>query len=104
MVFAFRWADVTTDLNCQNPEFLDIRRLERGLQKRKTKKVGGNLHCIMAFQHSQSRPQRPIRPSSRRGRDIASQVKCQWQLVEDVGNIMIDESEQDSEEALDADD
>ncbi|NXH69511.1 BIVM protein, partial [Hydrobates tethys] len=45
-----RWADIVTDLNTQNPEYLDIRHLERGLQHRKTKKVGGNLHCIIAFQ------------------------------------------------------
>ncbi|KAM8786342.1 basic immunoglobulin-like variable motif-containing protein isoform 3-T5 [Rhynchonycteris naso] len=47
---AFRWTDIVTDLNTQNPEYLDIRHLERGLQYRKTKKVGGNLHCIIAFQ------------------------------------------------------
>ncbi|XP_077014750.1 basic immunoglobulin-like variable motif-containing protein isoform X3 [Tamandua tetradactyla] len=47
---AFRWADIVIDLNTQNPEYLDIRHLERGLQYRKTKKVGGNLHCIIAFQ------------------------------------------------------
>lgn len=46
----YRWADIVTDLNTQNPEYLDIRHLERGLQYRKTKKVGGNLHCIIAFQ------------------------------------------------------
>ncbi|RLW07584.1 hypothetical protein DV515_00003854, partial [Chloebia gouldiae] len=45
-----RWTDIVTDLNTQNPEYLDIRHLERGLQHRKTKKVGGNLHCIIAFQ------------------------------------------------------
>ncbi|KAL6107642.1 bivm [Pungitius sinensis] len=45
-----RWLDVVTDLNTQNPEYLDIRHTERGIQRRKTKKVGGNLHCIMAFQ------------------------------------------------------
>ncbi|XP_040847090.1 basic immunoglobulin-like variable motif-containing protein isoform X2 [Ochotona curzoniae] len=45
-----KWADIVTDLNTQNPEYLDIRHLERGLQYRKTKKVGGNLHCIIAFQ------------------------------------------------------
>lgn len=69
-----------TDLNTQNPEYLDIRHTERGIQHRKTKKVAlvmalvgnvacfgvagfentksllpdsqlsGNLHCIMAFQ------------------------------------------------------
>ncbi|KAL1023395.1 hypothetical protein UPYG_G00040280 [Umbra pygmaea] len=45
-----KWADIVTDLNTQNPEYLDIRHTERGLQCRKTKKIGGNLHCIMAFQ------------------------------------------------------
>lgn len=45
-----KWADIVTDLNTQNPEYLDIRHLERGLQFRKTKKVGGNLHCIIALQ------------------------------------------------------
>ncbi|XP_071064311.1 DNA excision repair protein ERCC-5 [Dasypus novemcinctus] len=45
-----KWADIVTDLNTQNPEYLDIRHLERGLQYRKTKKVGGNLHCIITFQ------------------------------------------------------
>ncbi|XP_016398512.1 basic immunoglobulin-like variable motif-containing protein [Sinocyclocheilus rhinocerous] len=45
-----KWADIVTDLNTQNPEYFDIRHIERGIQYRKTKKVGGNLHCIMAFQ------------------------------------------------------
>ncbi|KAL2090059.1 hypothetical protein ACEWY4_014747 [Coilia grayii] len=45
-----KWTDIVTDLNTQNPEYLDIRHTERGIQYRKTKKVGGNLHCIMAFQ------------------------------------------------------
>ncbi|KAG9277725.1 basic immunoglobulin-like variable motif-containing protein [Astyanax mexicanus] len=45
-----KWADIVTDLNTQNPEYLDIRHMERGIQIRKTKKVGGNLHCLMAFQ------------------------------------------------------
>ncbi|XP_056893596.1 basic immunoglobulin-like variable motif-containing protein isoform X2 [Takifugu flavidus] len=45
-----KWADIVTDLNTQNPEYLDIRHTERGIQHRKTKKVSGNLHCIMAFQ------------------------------------------------------
>ncbi|XP_067086242.1 basic immunoglobulin-like variable motif-containing protein [Osmerus mordax] len=45
-----KWADIVTDLNTQNPEYLDIRHTERGIQCRKTKKIGGNLHCLMAFQ------------------------------------------------------
>lgn len=39
LVFLFRWADIVTDLNTQNPEYLDIRHIERGIQYRKTKKV-----------------------------------------------------------------
>ncbi|KAE8625846.1 hypothetical protein XENTR_v10006413 [Xenopus tropicalis] len=45
-----KWTDIVTDLNTQNPEYFDIRHPERGLQYRKTKKVGGNLHCLLAFQ------------------------------------------------------
>ncbi|XP_077573077.1 basic immunoglobulin-like variable motif-containing protein isoform X1 [Stigmatopora nigra] len=45
-----KWMDIVTDLNTQNPEYLDIRHTEKGIQRRTTKKVGGNLHCIMAFQ------------------------------------------------------
>nr|XP_057928703.1 basic immunoglobulin-like variable motif-containing protein [Doryrhamphus excisus] len=45
-----KWLDIVTDLNTQNPEYLDIRHMEKGIQRRTTKKVGGNLHCIMAFQ------------------------------------------------------
>lgn len=44
-----RWQDVYTDLNCQNPEYFNIRQTEKGVQTRKTKKTGGNIHCIMAF-------------------------------------------------------
>ena len=35
------------------PECLNIRKLHLGVQTRKTKKVGGNLHCIMVFQRNQ---------------------------------------------------
>ena len=45
----FRWQDVYTDLNCQNPEYFNIRQSEKGIQIRKTKRRGGNIHCIMAF-------------------------------------------------------
>lgn len=44
-----RWMDIVTDIGCVNPDFLDIRRLEKGMQRRRAKKAGGNLHCIMAF-------------------------------------------------------
>jgi len=44
-----RWRDVYTDLNCQSPEYFNIRHTDRGVQTRKAKKKGGNLHCILAF-------------------------------------------------------
>jgi len=44
-----RWQDIYTDLNCQNPEYFNIRQAEKGIQTRKTKRKGGNIHCIMAF-------------------------------------------------------
>ena len=47
-----RWEDIAADLNCQMPQCINIRKLNMGVQTRKTKKVGGNLHCIMAFQKS----------------------------------------------------
>ncbi|XP_060573480.1 basic immunoglobulin-like variable motif-containing protein isoform X2 [Ruditapes philippinarum] len=53
-----RWEDIVTDLNCQSPEYLDVRRLDKGVQKRNTKKTGGNLHCIMAYQRSPFMSQR----------------------------------------------
>ncbi|XP_072049330.1 basic immunoglobulin-like variable motif-containing protein [Amphiura filiformis] len=49
----FKWSDISTDLNCQMPQCLNIRKLNLGVQTRKTKKVGGNLHCIMVFQRNQ---------------------------------------------------
>ena len=36
-----RWDDIVADLSSENPDFLDIRRLWKGEQKRKTKKVQG---------------------------------------------------------------
>ncbi|XP_076454115.1 uncharacterized protein LOC143289128 isoform X2 [Babylonia areolata] len=46
-----RWDDISIDLNCQSPEYLDIRRDWKGLQRRPSgKNEGGNHHCILAFQ------------------------------------------------------
>lgn len=42
-----RWVDIVTDLNTQNPEYLDIRHTERGIQRRKTKKVSRLLHIFI---------------------------------------------------------
>ena len=43
------------DLTCKQPEYFNIRHTERGIQTRRTKKVGGNLHCIMAFKKLEER-------------------------------------------------
>ncbi|XP_031552794.1 basic immunoglobulin-like variable motif-containing protein [Actinia tenebrosa] len=49
---SIRWSDIDTDLNCENPYHMNIRKLHNGVMQRKTRKVGGNLHCLMAFQRS----------------------------------------------------
>lgn len=38
-----------TDLNTQNPEYLDIRHIERGIQYRKTKKVSDLSTMVMVL-------------------------------------------------------
>ena len=68
---SYRWEDIDIDLSSQNPDFYDIRRLHKGIQQRNTKKKGGNLHCIIAFQRSKYQgikaKQRPkSAPSSRK--------------------------------------
>jgi hypothetical protein len=51
-----RWEEVAKDIGSQNPEFLNIRKLERGVQRREGaeftsgKKLGGNLHCLLVFE------------------------------------------------------
>lgn len=45
----YRWSDIVTDLDCQSPAYFNIRHTERGVQHRRTKRTGGNLHCILAF-------------------------------------------------------
>ncbi|XP_006815844.1 basic immunoglobulin-like variable motif-containing protein, partial [Saccoglossus kowalevskii] len=57
-----KWQDIVKDLNLQNPEYLNIRKVHLGVQKRKTKKIGGNLHCIMAFQKSSWQGIRSLKP------------------------------------------
>ncbi len=45
-----RWEDIVTDLNCDYPEFFNIRKSELGVQKKENAtKQGGNLHCIIEF-------------------------------------------------------
>jgi hypothetical protein len=41
------------DLNMENPEYLNIRHLERGVleyEHNSKIKTGGNLHCLILFQ------------------------------------------------------
>jgi hypothetical protein len=50
-----KWADVVKDLNMQNPQFMDIRRPEKGVMEHKGLEFtegwrkGGNIHCFMEF-------------------------------------------------------
>jgi hypothetical protein len=50
-----KWSDIVLDLDQQFPNFFDIRRTEKGIQKREIKtavqkkKIGNNLHCIIEF-------------------------------------------------------
>ncbi|GAB1600166.1 uncharacterized protein LOC115215227 isoform X1 [Argonauta hians] len=50
-----KWDHILTDLNCTAPDFLDIRRLERGIRQRKhlQKIFDSNDHCIITFQKCQ---------------------------------------------------
>ncbi|XP_064638878.1 uncharacterized protein LOC135494649 isoform X1 [Lineus longissimus] len=47
-----KWDDIEQDLNLEMPEFLNVRQLHKGIQKRNTAKKSGNMHCLMAFQRS----------------------------------------------------
>ncbi|XP_029640310.1 uncharacterized protein LOC115215227 isoform X2 [Octopus sinensis] len=51
-----KWDHILTDLNCKAPDFLDIRRLERGIRQRKNlqKLFDSNDHCILTFQKCQN--------------------------------------------------
>ena len=62
-VWCCRWSDIVIDLNCQSPAYFNIRHTERGVQHRKTKKSGGNLHCILAFKKLCGDPSRSVLPS-----------------------------------------
>ena len=81
-----------TDISCVNPEYLDIRRLEKGLMKRKTKKLGGNLHCIMAFQKCKfqsipkyaSRTQIPVLSGANKG-NVSSKLRSSSNKEEENG-------------------
>eukprot|EP00118_Oscarella_pearsei_P026374 m.309819 g.309819 ORF g.309819 m.309819 type:complete len:373 (+) comp48071_c0_seq1:59-1177(+) len=73
-----KWSDICIDLDCQNPEYFDIRHVERGVCRRKTTKVGGNLHGILAFQYLSSKDTecgREVTPAS--GDDVSDSEDSQ---------------------------
>ncbi|KAL8612220.1 hypothetical protein ACOMHN_028917 [Nucella lapillus] len=83
-----RWDDISIDLNCQNPEYLDIRRDWKGLQRHHNNKEGGNLHCILAFQsaapltkHKSSQVPRhsglPVRRSGGASGSVSPEIKAE---------------------------
>lgn len=51
-----QWKDINTDIDCQFPEFYNIRKPELGIQKKISAafttgtKAGGNLHCLIEFE------------------------------------------------------
>ena len=51
-----KWDDIARDIGTQNPEFFNIRKPEKGVQRREGaeftsgKKLGGNLHCVLVFE------------------------------------------------------
>nr|XP_039259820.1 basic immunoglobulin-like variable motif-containing protein isoform X2 [Styela clava] len=49
-----KWCDILQDLHSESPYYFDIRQTHRGVQERKTKKKGRNLHCIIAFKKIES--------------------------------------------------
>ncbi|CAL1530567.1 unnamed protein product [Lymnaea stagnalis] len=59
------WDDISTDLNCESPNYFNIRQHWKGVIHRDTsRKSGGNLHCIMAFQKGENAPGTPTSVSS----------------------------------------
>ena len=52
----FKWRDILLDLNQAFPKFLNIRKLDLGIQEKTSQcfktgsKAGGNLHCIIEFE------------------------------------------------------
>jgi hypothetical protein len=49
-----KFSDVALDINLQLPQYLNIRNMSEGVQSRKAKRVGGNLHCFLAFRSDQT--------------------------------------------------
>lgn len=89
-----KWGDIVTDLNTENPSYFNIRHTEKGVQLRKTKKKGGNLHCIIAFKKLHYAPYSCIGLES-----SGSEPECQEEQVvttsHDLDNSNIDHTEQD---------
>ncbi|KAH9514677.1 hypothetical protein Btru_023248 [Bulinus truncatus] len=51
------WEEICIDLNCAETSFFNIRQNWRGIITREnSRRQGGNLHCIMAFQKEESSP------------------------------------------------
>jgi len=47
--YIFRWTEILEDLHMESPYYYDIRKPDKGVFKKNTKKRGTNLHCIIAF-------------------------------------------------------
>ena len=73
------------DLNTENPNYINIRQLWKGQMKRNTKKVGGNLHCLMAFKKSQSRDTIGVRRDQTMNDTSGTDVKSATPICDDLG-------------------
>lgn len=59
-----KWSDVMRDLTMENPEYLNVRKLNEGVQVKDNmdpSKKGKNCHCIMEF--SAIRPREKKKPA-----------------------------------------
>ena len=54
MFYTRQWEDISLDISNQHPDFFNLRKMERGIRQYKvsdnSKKVGGNIHCILIFE------------------------------------------------------
>ena len=62
---SLKWSDIMTDLTTENPEYLDVRNLDKGIQTKENLdplKKGKNCHCFLEF--SAIRPREKIANSA----------------------------------------
>ena len=64
---SLKWSDVMRDLTTEHPEYLDVRKLYRGIQTKENNephKKGKNCHCIMEFSALRMREKKKVNHGS----------------------------------------